>query len=94
MMLSDITSGIATIIVIILFTSGRLEVWHLYLTNALMGAGQAFQWPAFSSAITTMLPKEQYGRANGLMSLAETGSGIFAPILAGALLALLAWAAS
>jgi MFS family permease len=33
-----------------------------------------------------MLPKEQYGRANGMMSLAESGSGIFAPILAGALL--------
>ncbi len=52
-----------------------------------MGLFQAFQWPAFSAAITTMLPKEQYGRANGLMSLAESGSGILAPILAGALLA-------
>jgi hypothetical protein len=33
-----------------------------------------------------MIPKEQYGRANGMMSLAESGSGIFAPLLAGALL--------
>ncbi len=89
MMISDIASGISTIIVIILYTSGHLEVWHLYITNALMGLGQAFQWPAFSAAITTMLPKEQYGRANGLMSLAESGSGIFAPILAGAMLSII-----
>jgi len=87
MMVSDLASGISTIIVIFLYASGHLEVWHLYITNALMGLGQAFQWPAFSAAITTMMPKEQYGRANGLMALAESGSGIFAPILAGAMLA-------
>jgi MFS family permease len=33
-----------------------------------------------------MLPKKQYARANGMISLAESGSGIFAPVLAGALL--------
>jgi MFS family permease len=38
------------------------------------------------AAISTMVPKEQYGRANGLMSLLEAGPGVLAPILAGALL--------
>jgi hypothetical protein len=33
-----------------------------------------------------MIPKEQYGRANGMMSLMEMGPGVFAPMLAGALL--------
>jgi hypothetical protein len=33
-----------------------------------------------------MLPKEQYGRANGMMSLVEAGPGVFAPLMAGALL--------
>jgi MFS family permease len=33
-----------------------------------------------------MIPKEQLGRANGLMSLMEAGPGVIAPILAGALL--------
>jgi hypothetical protein len=32
-----------------------------------------------------MVPKEQLGRANGLMSLMEAGPGVLAPILAGAL---------
>jgi MFS family permease len=86
MMISDLASGMATITVLILFATGRLQIWHLYLANAFSGLFQAFQWPAFSAAITTMLPKEQYGRANGLMSLTETGPSIFAPILAGALL--------
>jgi DHA3 family macrolide efflux protein-like MFS transporter len=33
-----------------------------------------------------MIPKEQYGRANGLMTLMEAGPGVVAPLLAGALL--------
>ena len=33
-----------------------------------------------------MVPKEQYGRANGMMSLIEMGPGVLAPLLAGALL--------
>jgi MFS family permease len=59
----------------------------LYVTAAISGSFQTFQWPAFSAAITMMIPKEQYARANGMMDLAGSASGIFAPVLAGALLA-------
>lgn len=86
MMISDLASGAATVLVLLLYSTGHLQIWHLYLTGAVMGTFQSFQWPAYSAAISTMLPKEHYGRANGMMSLAESGSGIFAPILAGALL--------
>jgi len=48
MMLSDISSGIATIIVFILLAAGRLEVWHLYVTGAFTGIFQSFQWPAIA----------------------------------------------
>jgi MFS family permease len=86
MMISDLASGLATIAILTFYLTGRLDLWPLYIASAFMGLFQAFQWPAFSAAITTMLPKEQYGRANGLMALAESGSGILAPVLAGALL--------
>jgi DHA3 family macrolide efflux protein-like MFS transporter len=89
MMLSDLASGAATILILILYTSGHLEIWHLYLTGAMQGIFQSFQWPAYSAAISTMISKEHYGRANGMLSLAETGSNIFAPILAGALLGII-----
>lgn len=38
------------------------------------------------AAISTMVPKQQYGRANGMMSLVDSGPGVFSPMLAGALL--------
>jgi MFS transporter, DHA3 family, macrolide efflux protein len=89
MMVSDLAAGVVTIVQLVLYTSGNLEIWHLYLTAAIAGTFQTFQWPAFSAAMSLMLPKEQYGRANGMMQLAEAGSGIFAPVLAGALLAII-----
>ncbi len=89
MMVSDIASGIASLIILLLFTSGHLQIWHLYITSAFQGVFQSFQWPAYSAAISTMIPKEHYGRANGMLSLADTASNIFAPILAGALLGII-----
>ena len=86
MMVSDLASGVATIGILILHLSGHLQIWHLYISGLIQGSFQTFQWPAYSAAIATMLPKEQYGRANGMMSLSDSGSGIFAPLLAGALL--------
>jgi MFS transporter, DHA3 family, macrolide efflux protein len=87
MMVSDLASGSTTIVVLILFWSGSLEIWHLYIASAVSGTFQAFQWPAYSAAISVMLPKEQYARAHGLNSLTESASGIFSPLLAGAALA-------
>jgi DHA3 family macrolide efflux protein-like MFS transporter len=89
MMLSDLAAGLTTIVQLTLLASGNLEIWHLYITAAVAGTFQTFQWPAFSAAITLMLPKEQYGRANGLLELADAASGIFAPLLAAALLSII-----
>jgi MFS transporter, DHA3 family, macrolide efflux protein len=89
MMVSDIVAGIATILILIFQWQGILEFWHLYFASVIYGLGMAFQWPAYSAAITTMVPKEQYGRANGMMSLIEAGPGVIAPLLAGALLPLI-----
>jgi len=89
MMVSDLAGGLGTVFLLVMFASGRLEFWHLYLTAALGGIGNTFQWPAYSAAIGAMIPKEQLGRVNGLMSLMEAGPGVIAPLLAGALLPVL-----
>lgn len=89
MMVSDIASGIASFIILILYVTGHLQIWHLYITSAFQGVFQSFQWPAYSAAISTMIPKKHYGRANGMLSLADTASNIFAPILAGSLLGII-----
>jgi DHA3 family macrolide efflux protein-like MFS transporter len=86
MMISDFAAVSATFAILLLQASGHLQFWHLYIANVFYGLGNTFQWPAYSAAVSTMVPKEQYGRANGLMSLMEAGPGVLAPILAGAVL--------
>ena len=86
MMISDLGAALSTALVLALYASGSLQVWHLYITSTLAGTLQGFQWPAYSAAISLMLPKKQYARANGMLDLAGSGSQIVAPLLAGALL--------
>ena len=86
MMVSDLTAVTATAGILILNALGILEIWHLYIAAVINGLGNTFQWPAYSAAISTMVPKENYSRANGMMSLIESGPAVLAPILAGILL--------
>ena len=86
LIISDFVAGMTTVVLLLLFVTGQLEIWHLYVMGALASSFEAFQFPAFSAAITMILDKEQYGRASGMMSTAQAASGIVAPILAGILL--------
>jgi MFS family permease len=88
MALSDLAAGLATIILFALYLTDNLQIWHLYVLGAFVGIFQAFQWPAFSAAISVMIPKEQYARAAGYLQLAQALSGVLAPGLAGAIIGL------
>jgi len=86
MMISDLGAGLATLGILTVVYFDVWQFWHMYLASIIYGLGTAFQWPAYSAAISTMIPKEQLGRANGMMSLMEAGPGVLAPLMAGALL--------
>ncbi|MGZ9234492.1 MAG: MFS transporter [Anaerolineales bacterium] len=83
MLMYDFLSLASLAGLLVLQTAGLLEVWHLYVAAALQGVGSAFQAPSYASAITTMVSRQQYIRANGLMSLLYDVPGIFGPLLAG-----------
>jgi len=83
--LSDSGCVVGTMVVWILYSSGHLELWHVYVV-ALAGSGfTAFEYPAYKAAVTMMLPPEQYARAEGMMGLAESAATILAPLAAAAL---------
>lgn len=86
MAVSDLVAVAGTAFVIVMNSMGCLELWHLFLAASLNGLGNSFQWPAYSAAVSVMLPKEQYSRANGMLGLMEAAPNILAPILAGTLL--------
>lgn len=87
LMASDVSGGLASLVLLLLYASGNLQLWHIYLIVGLDSLFETFQWPALSAAITLMVDKENYSRASGLMSLANSASSILAPIAAAAILA-------
>jgi len=60
-----------------------------YVAGGVVAAFEGFQWPAYSAVVSTMIPKTQYGRASGMLSVAQSMSGVFAPVFAAALLAII-----
>jgi MFS family permease len=88
MMLSDLAAGLGTVAILILYATGNLQIWHLYVVSAVEGAFQTFQWPAYSAAISLMVDKKHYARTSAMNELAGNSSGIFAPMLAGAIIGL------
>lgn len=89
MMLSDLGAVLASVVVFFLYISGDLEIWHIYATTAFASVFQAFQWPAYSATVTLMVPKKDYSRASGMISMVESASNIIGPVLAGSLIGII-----
>jgi MFS transporter len=85
MLLYDFMSLSALAVLLVLQSTGNLQVWQLYLAAIVQGVGYAFQSPSYTAAISIMVPQKQYVRANGLMSLLNDGPDIFGPLIAGSM---------
>lgn len=82
MLVYDILSLIAVATLLVFENAGILTVWHIYIAAIFQGVGFAFQSPSYSAAITTMVSKKHYVRANGFISLLDHAPGVFGPVLA------------
>lgn len=85
MIWGDLIAGLSTVAVLLLYASNNLQIWHLYVVAVVAGIAGTFQSLAYSTSITAMIPKAQYARASGMMSLSEYTSVVAAPLLAGML---------
>lgn len=87
MMIGDLGAGLMTMMVMGLFFSGRLAIWHLYLLEATASAFESLQIPAYTAATSTILSKDEYARSNGMRTVSNDLTRIIAPVSAGILLA-------
>lgn len=83
MMVGDTVAVLTTIIIVLLHLTNHLQIWHFYLTGAIVGTFNQFQSLAYSSSVSLMIPKKHYTRASSLEFLSSYGSNIIAPALAG-----------
>lgn len=86
MILSDTGAGLSTLVVAILLFTNNLEIWHIFIATAFNAAFTSFQWPAYSAVTSLLVPKEQLGRASGMVQIGQAVSQLLAPAAAGAML--------
>lgn len=83
---ADLMVGLTTVALLLLSVTDQLAAWHIYVAAAFAGVFGTFHWLSFIASITLLIPKEHYTRANSLMSVAQYGSVVGAPLLAGLLI--------
>ena len=86
MILSDLGTGIVTIVILALVGSNNLAVWHIYLALTISSSLNAFQQPAYIAAIAQLVPPDNLSRANGMVQASFAIAKIAAPAIAGLLM--------
>ncbi|CAN5512374.1 N/A [soil metagenome] len=86
LILSEVGSALAPLVLAALLAIGRVEIWHIYVCVAVSSGFMAFQFPAFSAATTMLVPKDQLGRASGMVQVGVGSAQLLSPILGAVLL--------
>lgn len=85
MILSDILAVLSTVLVAVLFWAEMLQIWHLYVAAAINSVANTFQEPAYTAAVTQLIPKRYLGHANGIVQFSSATGQMLALVLGGVL---------
>jgi len=86
---SDAVSALLALLLVVLFWTDSIQLWHIYVINMVRAGAGAFQFPALQSSTSLMVPKEQLTRIAGLNQALQGVTMIAAPPLGALLLSLL-----
>ena len=86
-LVSDSIAAFCTTSVLFLLTTGKLQIWHLYLINAMNGLMNTVQQPASDVAISLLAPSKHYQKISGMRSFSNSLITILTPVIAAAMLA-------
>lgn len=87
MLVCDSFAAVCTLAVLFLLKTGELQVWHLYIINALNGLMNTIQQPASDVAVTLLTPEKYYQKTSGMRSFSNSLTTILTPVLASAAMA-------
>ena len=88
MLICDSLAAASTLVISILLLQGTLEIWHLYILNAVNGCMNTLQQPSSEVAITLLTPKKQYARAGALRMFSNSLNTLLVPVFATSVYAL------
>lgn len=86
MLVCDSVAALTTVVMLFLLQSSTLQIWHIYVINAVNGLMNTVQQPASEVAVTRILPKKYYQQVGGLRYFASSLNSVMTPIIATAVL--------
>jgi MFS transporter len=86
LLINNFGSGACTLVMALLYWTGRLELWHVYALVLASRCFNVFQLPAFSATTPLLVPPRHLVRANGMALLGPAAGQIASPILAAMLM--------
>lgn len=86
MLVCDSFAALCTVAVLVLLKTDSLEVWHLYVLNALNGLMNTIQSPASDVAATLLTPEKHYQKTSGMRSFSNSLVSILTPVFATAVM--------
>lgn len=87
MILGDIVSGFGLIVLLVLMSTGDIQVWQICLCVGFGSAFVALLNPAYKATITDLLTEDEYAKASGMVSIASSSKFLISPIIGGLILA-------
>ena len=87
MMIGDGFSALGILYILLCMMQGEPALWQICLGVFVSTFFSALLEPAFRATITDLLTPDEYSKAAGLLSLAQSARFLISPVLAGALLA-------
>lgn len=84
MLFSDTAAAAGTLAVLLIFASGQLSLYHIYIVNAVVGITTAFQQPAAAVAAGRLVPKDKISNMSGMNSFSENLVIVLSPMIAAA----------
>ena len=86
MMIGDGFSGLGILFILICMKSGGATLVQICIGVTVSAVFSSLLEPAYRSTVTDILTKEEFSKANGLVSLAGSARYLFSPVIAGLLL--------
>jgi MFS transporter, DHA3 family, macrolide efflux protein len=88
-LLTGFSAGaLATLAMLFLYSTGELQVWHLYAINFAVSFVNAFVNPAINVSVTLLSKREHYVAVSGMLLFSASLARIIGPVLAAGVMAL------
>ncbi len=88
MLAADLLRTASQALLAALLFAGHPPIWAFAVLAGIVGVGDAFFTPAFNGLVVEITPTDELGDANALFGMAQSGTTVAGPALAGVLVAL------